>query len=349
MTIIVPLLILHVCISRIFLALDDFIFPEYRKRKVNQVVFISGFPRSGTTYLLNLMATDQKNFTSFRLWEMIFAPSIIQKKVITWVFKFGNTIGFNIGGLAEKLKSPLFQRFKGIHDIDLQGYEEDELLFIYRFQSIYLIYIFPELEDIHQLLEPDNHRNFSLRVANMRFYENLIKRHLYVFDPKCERVFLSKNPINPIRMRSLTTIFPQGKFLVTQRDLESTIPSTISLNTHLYACFCHVSPGQNPLRMKTIDVLLKWSIDFAGFRKSAGHNLLHVEYQSLTSSPLKTIKRIYQSLGLKTGKAFFRFLLRQNRISQNYRSTHLYPRLSPGEMDKICQLKKQTGALKRYA
>ena len=62
------------------LLLDVVLFPAYRHTAVTRPVFIVGFPRSGTTYLHRLLDNDHDQFTSLKLWEIIFAPSILQKK-----------------------------------------------------------------------------------------------------------------------------------------------------------------------------------------------------------------------------------------------------------------------------
>ena len=69
-------------IYHLFLLLDEILFPGYRKTKVEKPVFIIGNPRSGTTFLHRIMDKDKQNFTSFQVWELIFAPSITQRKLI---------------------------------------------------------------------------------------------------------------------------------------------------------------------------------------------------------------------------------------------------------------------------
>ncbi len=61
-------------------SLDDIFFREYREIVVKQPLFIVGYPRSGTTFLHRLCARDSQTFTSLRMWEILFAPSITQKK-----------------------------------------------------------------------------------------------------------------------------------------------------------------------------------------------------------------------------------------------------------------------------
>ena len=61
------------------LGLDELLFPRFRKQKIVRPLFIVGPPRTGTTLLHRLLAKDDQ-FTSMRTWEILFAPSIVQKR-----------------------------------------------------------------------------------------------------------------------------------------------------------------------------------------------------------------------------------------------------------------------------
>src|SRR5215203_4788638 len=76
---ILPFFLVLIIVNRTFMALDWIIFPGFRNKQLGNTCFIIGVPRSATTYLLNILAKDTKHFTSFKLWEILFAPSIIQK------------------------------------------------------------------------------------------------------------------------------------------------------------------------------------------------------------------------------------------------------------------------------
>ncbi|MBA4367501.1 MAG: hypothetical protein C0403_07665, partial [Desulfobacterium sp.] len=75
------------------LFLDEIFFPGYRRVAVLNPVFVVGFPRSGTTYLHRLLNSDYEQFTSLKLWEILFAPSILQKKFFRILGKIDRMIG----------------------------------------------------------------------------------------------------------------------------------------------------------------------------------------------------------------------------------------------------------------
>ena len=89
----VPVFILCFFINRFFLLLDHVFFPSFKRQIIRNPVFIVAAPRSGTTYLFHTLAKDQTTFTAFKLWEIILAPSIIQK------YFFGCFLNYSFGNI----------------------------------------------------------------------------------------------------------------------------------------------------------------------------------------------------------------------------------------------------------
>ena len=99
--------------NSICLLLDNVFFPEWRKVKLNQPVFIVGNPRSGTTFIHRMMAKDDEQFFCFKTWEIIF-PSIIQKKVLSLIGHIDRSIGYIFSNLIQRIESKLFKNFTDI-------------------------------------------------------------------------------------------------------------------------------------------------------------------------------------------------------------------------------------------
>lgn len=326
-----PLILLHILWSQLCLLLDNLCFPNYRFQSTQKAVFIVGLPRSGTSFLLNLIAQHQSSFTSFRLWEMVFAPSIIQKLFWLKTGHFLTKIGFSTKAVIKKMDGYFFHKIKGIHQLGLHNFEEDELLLMYYFQSVYLIFLFPELEDFHQLAMPDNSQNLNKRKKLLLNYQALVQRHLYVFDKTNNRYFLSKNPMHIMRLKALTAVFPNAHYLVIQRPLEKSIASTISLNQHLYNYFC-TPKVQNPLRQETIDMLFQWANFQPSFLENASWKKLDVDFKTLIKTPSTTAFTIHEWLGLNLSSTYQEFLIQQDEFSKRYKSSHTYEPLTEAEI-----------------
>ena len=280
------------------------------------------------------MSENKSVFTGFRLWEMLFAPSLIQKWFWHYLNCFLTQIRFPTDRIIQRLDRFFFRKLEGIHDIKFQMTKEDELVFLYNFQTAYLIFLFPELEDLHGLLKPDNPDNIEQREKSIRFYNSLIKRHLYFFDSKEQKHFISKNPFHLIRIQALTTVFPKAKYLVIQRPVEKTIPSTIGLNNHFYPFF-----GQkivpNPLRQQTIEILSEWDVFFRKFLEKPDWERLEIQFRNLVKNPSSEIEKIYNWLNLPIDETYGDFIKTQDEFSKNYRSRHQYSKLTKRELKRL--------------
>ena len=140
-----PLFTVLFVINRMFLLLDEIFFPFYRRTSVSNAVFIIGIPRSATTFLFTEMTSHNRNFHSFKLWELLFAPSIIQKYFLLTVIGIDRLLGRPLLRLSFKIDNLLFGRLKGIHTMGFSLPEEDEVLFLYNLTSLYFWYFFPDI------------------------------------------------------------------------------------------------------------------------------------------------------------------------------------------------------------
>lgn len=328
--IVLPLLLFHVGLTHLFLFLDNIFFAKYKLKSTEKAVFIVGVPRSGTSFLLNLIANNEANFTAFRLWELFFAPSIMQKYFWLGMGHFLSKIGLPFHQVLSFMDKLFFKKMKGIHDLGLQHFEEDEFVYFYLFQSVYLMFIFPELEDIHKLLYTDNPNNLAQRVKQQNFYKSLIKRHLYVFNKNNDKYFLSKNPIHAIRLESLTRVFPNAKYLFLQRPLEKTIPSTISLNENLYRIFCSIK-NENPLRKETIKMLVEWHQFIQEFDAKSDWQRLEIDFKNMVTAPSSEAEKIHNWLDRSMNEKYKEYLKTQDAFSKKYKSRHTYKDLTDEE------------------
>lgn len=328
--VVVPSMLLHILITRFFLWLDTIFYSDFKQKNIDKAVFIVGVPRSGTSFLLNLLANNQQAFTAFRLWELVFAPSIIQKKFWLFISRI-----FPTKAIQNFIENLFFKRMKGIHDLGLGAFEEDELLYLYDLKSVYLMFIFPELETIHQFVYPDNKDNLKERIRQQIFYKSLIKRHLYIFNKENQKYFLSKNPIHPIRLDSLTTVFPKAQYLLLQRPLEKTIASTISLNNNLYSYFCTVPNHSQHIRQRTIEMLLEWHKYVTYFNQKSDWKKLDIDFKNMVKYPSNESEKIHYWLELSIDKNYQNFLQQQDDFSKNYKSIHQYQPLTDDELQLI--------------
>ena len=318
-----PFFAITFVINWIFLLLDELIFPSYRRIKIEKAVFIIGVPRSATTYLFNVLSQDSGNFHCFKLWELVFAPAISQKYVFKLIISIDKLIGKPLYKLSIMFDNIVFGKFREIHDIGLTKPEEDEVLFLYNFSSIYFYYFYPELDVLDHFLYHDSIVPEPVKKRNINFYFRCIQRHNYVFDRQGKKYFLSKNPTFIPKMESIAKRFDQAKFIYPIRSPFQTIPSTISLNARIYANFANL-PVEYPFADKTRHMLIKWyqQADKV-IRELSNDRTIQVFYQKLMFKPETVFADIFLFLQIEVDSKEEIFSL-INFNKKNYSSKHQY-------------------------
>ena len=88
-----PLFIFLQLIHWVGFLIDEICFSAYRKVEVKAPLFISGIPRSGTTFVHRTLATNRSAFCTVSTWEAILAPSITERKCIARLRSLDRRIG----------------------------------------------------------------------------------------------------------------------------------------------------------------------------------------------------------------------------------------------------------------
>ena len=302
------------------LLLDEILFSDYRDTPVKDPVFIVGFPRSGTTYIHRLMAKDNQ-FTTIRLWEILFAPSIFQKKAFQVLGRLdrmlGHPIAFRIRRWEQKNLANVY------HSTGLFEPEEDEFMLMHIFSSIFLIFMFPFYEDFKALSRFDLELPAIDRARIMHFYKCCVQRHLYVFG-KDGKIFLSKNPAFTTKVQSLRNTFPDARFICMIRNPLESIPSTISHMTFFFEQF-----HSSPLPLSVSEFVMNIARDYYRFPLSVlsrWPDFQHaiIPYHILVDDPEKTIQNLYGRFQFAVSRSFQIELTKNQQKASGYQSNHTY-------------------------
>ncbi|MGL5891194.1 MAG: sulfotransferase family protein [Bacteroidia bacterium] len=328
----IPFFMLILVLNRFFMLLDYVFFPFFVKQKIQNPVFIVAAPRSATTYLLHVLANKQEQFTAFRLWEIIFAPSVIQKYIFLGIAKadrlFGSLLKKSIHWFEHKLSG----KFSSIHLIGLNMPEEDEAILLWNVSTIYLNFFFPDTEYFKKYIDYDAALPPRLRKRINRYYLNCVKRHNYVFNRNSEKRFLSKNPVMMGKVKMLHDLFPDAVILNINRNPAKVIPSTLALNDAIYAVFTSHKQTET-VRKQTIDLLVHWY-------KSANTNLkqyfkdqfLEIDFEKLVRNDETALNEIARLLNLpkgSLGKA------PETSSDNKHKSSNVYQLLSGEELSQL--------------
>ncbi len=211
------------------LLLDELFFRRYRKVALHRPVFILGVPRSGTTYTHHLLSSDTR-FTTVRLWEALFAPSITQRQVLTRLARLDACLGGYMGRLLSSVEQRLQSSMDGIHPTGLHCPEEDFLLLMSSLDCFLLVLAFPDSHWLWNLAQGDRESDRNQTDMVMKRYRRLLQRHACFHGAQLQ--ILSKNASFAGLAKGLADEFPDSVFIICERDAPLAVRSQLrSLST----------------------------------------------------------------------------------------------------------------------
>ena len=342
MSVFLPIYTMIQCMNALGLALDRLLFPGFQSVSVNQPVFVLGMPRSGTTFLHRLLAKDEKRFTTTRLWELLFAPSITQRYLWLGMGRLDRALGRPLGRLAAATEGAAFGWFGDVHQTGLQDAEEDYLALSLVGACFLLVLPFP-FERVWRLAYCDKQLSHNEQQQIMAFYKGLLQRHLYMHGT--DRRFLSKNPSFTPMISALTRTFPDAQFIACYRDPLTAAPSLVSSLQGGARLFDHRDPevalGQQLIAMlrfygrhllATLPTLERGRYTF-------------IALENLAPAPRHQLEQLYQRLGWRATEEYKRVLAREEKDAKTYQSKHGYSLTSLG-LDEA-MIERELGFLRK--
>lgn len=302
-------------------AWDDIFYKEYQQQKLAQPVFIVGNPRSGTTYLHRLLAQDELNFSFIRMWEVLLAPSVSQRKLL-WFFK---RVDDALGGRLQKWTLQQEKRTyvsNPIHKMGLLEPEEDEGILFNIWETIFTTVVFPHPDLVRKYAFFDKQVPLLERRKIMRFYRSCLRRHL--FARHSDKKFLSKNPTFSPKIDSLYEFFPDAKIIYLVRNPLDTVPSIISWMSYQWKQFS--DPVENYLFQDYMLELAKewYEYPLERFATAAENSYAIIRYEDLAQNPKQFVSDIYEKFGFELSPDFQTILDEASQVSTSFKSKHNY-------------------------
>ena len=163
--------------------LDDILYPDWKEQIVRKPLFIVGNARSGTTWFHRLIALDERTFSTFRTWEIIFGVSITWRLLIIRLYCIDQLFCGPIFRFINFIENYIVCGMK-IHQVGLQEVEEDEWLMTHVFLSQLVMLFFPLggtvlyplvlFDKSDKMILPE-----KIKKNIFIFYKQCVQRHLY--------------------------------------------------------------------------------------------------------------------------------------------------------------------------
>ncbi|MFT6599708.1 MAG: hypothetical protein ACJATD_000543 [Alloalcanivorax sp.] len=316
-----PLFGLLQAINGAGLLLDYLLFPDFRRVRVREPLFVVGVPRSGTTFLHRLLAGDRERFTTTALWELIFAPSISQRCFWRGVGRLDALVGAPLARLFFRLERRVLGGLDDVHQTGLRDPEEDYLALLPVLGCFLLVLAVPD-PALWRLTFADRDLPVAEKRRLMAAYRRFVQRHLYFHGE--HRTFLSKNPSFTPFMATLADAFPDARFIGCLRNPTAAVPSQINsivIGGKLFDGRDTADYWREGF-LAMLDYYYRHLLEqLDGLPE--GRGALSV-MENLAAAPGETVSEFYRTFDWTPSPAYRAFLEGEDRRAAGYRSGHRY-------------------------
>jgi hypothetical protein len=318
-----PLLELTVWIG--FL-LDNVLFRGHRREVVESPVFIVGNPRSGTTFLHRLISKDVDRFSTMKMWEILFAPSIAQRKVVSGLAAVDRWLGGLLHKQLDKTEQD-WQEQNVMHEVSLREPEEDDYLLLHVWSALTTGLSAGLLEEAMPYTYFDTALPRAEKDRIMDFYRRCVRRHLHndrITTGGTTRSYLAKNPALCPKLDTVFEHFPDAKIIYLVRSPLEMLPSYVNMMMFSWRVI-GIPVEDHALRDYLIEMSRHWyTYPLERLERAPSENYAIVKYDDMVSDPEGTIREIYGRFGFEIGPAFERVLQEESARARSYHSRHAY-------------------------
>lgn len=304
------------------LALDCVLFPDFKDTRVNRPFFIVGIPRSGTTHLHRVLSRDENRFTTLKLWHVLLAPAICQRRMVNLLAGLDRLAGRPLARLLQKSAAFLSRGLDDVHDIALDQPEEDFLLLLPAMSCFILIPVFPQSREISDLAFFDLKFSPEHRREVMNFYKAMLKRHLYCEGP--DKTLLSKNVSFTPMLSSLLQTFPKARIAACVRDPEKTLPSQISAMEKSWVLLGNSTEYELFVKRWVELISHYYKILADSCSCSSSREMQCIDMSSLTRDLKGTVQALYQQFNMEPDQDFLQALADEESRARKFTSRHKY-------------------------
>lgn len=300
--------------------LDNLFYRRHRKQPVSQPVFITGMFRSGTTFLHRLMAQDNDRFTTMAMWEILFTPSVSQRR---FVYALAKPLKPPLSFLASRMEARWNQR-NVMHRVSMREPEEDEYLLLHIWSSLTVGLSAGFLDEAMPYTYFDSQLPQRDRQRIMGFYRRCVQRYLFAHRTPQNIGYLAKNPALCPKLHTLYEFFPDAKIIYLVRNPLEVIPSFLSMMQFTWRVLGAPAEGSE-LRDYLLAMARHWyDYPLQYLDKMPDDSYVIVNYDELIRDPSDTVRKIYQRIGLPISMDFERVFQREADKARAYRSRHDY-------------------------
>jgi LPS sulfotransferase NodH len=259
---------------------------------IERPIFITGVPRSGSTFLHELLAEDPQNRAP-RVWEVMFPlpPESERRREVDPRIRKTNASLWWFRRLAPGADS--------VYPIRAWTPHECVAIHSYTFLS----------EEFVSTCHIPTYEAF-LHAADLAPIYHWQKRFLQYLQLGCSnKRWILKSPDHTYGLDKLLQVFPDAAIIQTHRNPLEVVKSQIQLTEVLQIMFARPREPKYLANMeaKKIEQMVEHITRFREANPNLAEKFIDVTYPELVSDPLEVVRRIYERLNIQqTGVAFER-------------------------------------------
>ena len=313
-----PVFLIH----RIALRLDDWLYPSLRHVRITKPLFIVGLPRSGTTLLHRLIASERSVFTTMPLWELLLAPAVCEKRFLRRLGTVDRWLGSPLWRAYCAVERRVSRSVQDVHATSLQSPEEDYLALL-PFGGCFLRVISSPLNaEVWKLGHFSDQLETARQEKLISTYKRILQRHLYFRGQQL--VLLSKNPSLTSWLPALAEEFPDACFVGLRRTPYQSVPSQLSSLRSGMALF-GTDVAEPDIVERFVQLLASYwrTLDQAKANLPSTRFQL-IEYDRLVGDSFSLVCDTLHQLGFSLSEEGRAELKHHCSRQREYRSTHRY-------------------------
>lgn len=258
--------------------------PAIARRPIKQPIFITGLPRSATTFLHTLLAQDPAHAAP-RCWQLIY-PFPSQRRFL------GQDLRKALVDLQLRFFQLLSPGLTDLHPLSADAPQEctditGQVFQSLRFESTHCIPSYQRWLDVH-----GHHDAF-------RFHKRFLQ-HLDAQSPGQRWVL--KSPDNVFALDAIRAVYPDARIVFLHRDPLSAVASCVKLTESLRRPFTrHVDRAEVGRQVSSRLLESAKNMMAATARRQDG-DILHLYYKQVVSAPMEAVDLLYRHCDLTVSR-----------------------------------------------
>ena len=255
--------------------------PEILREVIDQPVFITGLPRSGTTFLHYLFAQDPAN-RFVRCWETIYPCAEVGRRPATRDWR-ANRVDRHLNTFAR-----IAPEVRRVHPIDARSPQECTEITAHVFRSL-------RFDTTHCVPSYQRWLDQAGHLAAYRFHRRFL---CHMQHDRTPGRWVLKSPDHIFALDDIRQVYPDARFIFMHRSPLDVLPSLTKLTEVLRAPFTR-TVNRSAIGEQVTERWVRGTDILANEAETTNPCATHVHFRALVQDPLGTVSKLYDWLGLE--------------------------------------------------